>query len=61
MQMFHFIFVLHFTVVTVHLSFFLFGLNGKASIPTDDLIPLVRRCRNNHSMAYQVRIANADI
>ena len=25
----------------------------KASIPTDDLIPLVRRCRNDHSMAYQ--------
>ena len=61
MQMFHFIFVLHFTVVTVYLYFFLFGLNGKASIPIDDLIPLVRRCRNNHSMAYQVRIANADI
>ena len=30
------------------------GLKGKASIPTDDLILLVRRCRNNHSMAYQV-------
>ena len=30
------------------------GLKGKASIPTDDLIPLVRRCRNDHSMAYQV-------
>ena len=28
------------------------GLNGKASIPTDDLIPLVRRCRNDHSIAY---------
>ena len=34
---------------------------GKASIPTDDLIPLVRRCRNDHSMAYQVPIANTDI
>ena len=33
------------------------GLKGKASIPTDDLIPLVRRCRNDHSMAYQVPIA----
>ena len=28
------------------------GLKGKASIPTDDLIPLVRLCRNDHSMAY---------
>ena len=34
------------------------GLEGKASIPTDDLVPLVRRCRNDHSMAYQVPIAN---
>ena len=25
-------------------------LKGKASIPTDGLIPLVRRCRNDHSM-----------
>ena len=32
----------------------LLGLKGKVSIPTDDLIPLVRRCRNDHSMAYQV-------
>ena len=37
------------------------GLKGKASIPTDDLIPQVRRCRNRHSMAYQVPIANIDI
>ena len=37
------------------------GLKGKASIPTDDLIPLVRRCRNDHLMAYQVPIANTDI
>ena len=36
------------------------GLTGKASIPTDDLIPLVRRCRI-HSMANQVSIANTDI
>ena len=27
------------------------GLKVKASISTDDLIPLVRHCRNNHSMA----------
>ena len=37
------------------------GLKGKASIPTDDFIPLARRCRNDHSMAYQVPIANTDI
>ena len=37
------------------------GLKGKASIPTDDLISLVRRCRNDHSRAYQVPIANTDI
>ena len=28
------------------------GLKGKASIPTDDLIPKTRRCRNQHSMAF---------
>ena len=37
------------------------GLKGKASIPTDDLTHLVMRCRNDHSMAYQVPIANTDI
>ena len=37
------------------------GLKGKASIPTDDLIPLVRRCRNDHSLAYQIPIANTNI
>ena len=37
------------------------GLKDKASIPTDDLIRLVRRCRNDHSMAYQVPIANTNI
>ena len=37
------------------------GLKGKASIPTDDLIPQVRRCRNDHSMAYQDPIANTNI
>ena len=37
------------------------GLKGKASIPTDDLIPSIRRCRNHHSSAFQVPIANSDI
>ena len=37
------------------------GLKGKASVPTDDLIPKTRRCRNQHSMAFQTPIANIDI
>ena len=37
------------------------GLQDKASIPTGDLTLLVRRCRNDHSMVYQVVIANTDI
>ena len=37
------------------------GLKGKASIPTDDLIPKTRRCRNQHSMAFQTPIANTDV
>ena len=37
------------------------GLKGEASIPTDDLIPLARSCRNDHSMAYQVPTANTNI
>ena len=30
------------------------GLKGKARIPTDDLIPKTRRCRNSHSKASQL-------
>ena len=37
------------------------GLKGKASIPTDDLIPKTRRGRNQHSMAFQTPIANTDV
>ena len=37
------------------------GVKGKASIPTSDLIPLVRHCKNDHSTAYKVPIANTDI
>ena len=37
------------------------GLKGKASEPTDDLIPKTRRCRNQHSMAFQTPIANIDV
>ena len=37
------------------------GLKGKASVPTDDLIPKTRRCRNQPSMAFQTPIANIDV
>ena len=37
------------------------GLKGKASVPTDGLIPKTRRCRNQHSMAFQTPIANTDV
>ena len=37
------------------------GLKGKASIPTDDLIPKTRRGRNQQSMAFQTPFANADV
>ena len=36
-------------------------LKGKASVPTDDLIPKTRRCRNQRSMAFQTPIANTDV
>ena len=35
------------------------GLKGK--VPTDDLIPKTRRCRNQHSMAFQTPTANTDV
>ena len=37
------------------------GLKGKASIPTDDLIPKTRRGKNQHFMAFQTPIANTDV
>ena len=37
------------------------GLEGKAGVPTDNLIPKTRRCRNQHSMAFQTPIANTDV
>ena len=36
-------------------------LKGKASVPTDDIIPKTRRARNQHSMAFQTPIANTDV
>ena len=37
------------------------GLKGKASIPTEDLIPKTRRGRDQHSKAFQTPIANTDV
>ena len=37
------------------------GLKSKASVPTGDLIPKTRRCRNQHYMAFQNHIANTDV
>ena len=36
------------------------GLKGKARIPTDDLIPNNRRCRNQHSLAFQIPSASKE-
>ena len=45
----------------VHCILLYKGLKGKASVPTDNLIPKTRRCRNQHSMAFQTPIANTDV
>ena len=37
------------------------GLKGKARIPTDDLIPKTRRCRNSHSKAFQLPSASIEV
>ena len=34
------------------------GLKGRAKIPTDDLNPKNRRCRNQHSLAFQIPSAS---
>ena len=36
------------------------GLKGKAKIPTGDLIPKTRRCRNQHSMTFQIPSASVE-
>ena len=36
------------------------GLKGKARIPTDDLVPKNRRCRNQHSLVFQIPSASID-
>ena len=37
------------------------GLNSKARIPTDDLIPKTRRGRNKQSLAFQIPSASKDV
>ena len=37
------------------------GLKGKARIPTDDLIPKIRRGRNQHSLAFQIPSVSKDV
>ena len=36
------------------------GLKRKARIPTDDLTPKNRRCRNQHSLAFQIPSASKE-
>ena len=36
------------------------GLKGKARIPKDDLIPKNKRCRNQHSLAFQIPSASKE-
>ena len=35
-------------------------LKGRARVTTDDLIPKTMRCRNQHSMAFQILSASKD-
>ena len=37
------------------------GLKGAAGILTNDLVPPIRRTRNNHSLAFQIPMAGTDI
>ena len=37
------------------------GLKSAAGIPTDDLIPQIRSCRNHHSLIFQIPTARTDI
>ena len=36
------------------------GLKSKARIPTGDLIPKTRRCRNQHSITFQLPSASVE-
>ena len=37
------------------------GLEDKARIPTGDLVPKTRFCRNHHSMAFKIPSARVDV
>ena len=37
------------------------GLTGAATILTNDVVPLIRRTRNHHSLAFQIPVAGTDI
>ena len=37
------------------------GLKGAASIPTNDIVPPIRRTRKHHSLAFQIPMARTDI
>ena len=37
------------------------GLKGAANIPTNNLVPPIRRTRNHHSLAFQITMAVTDI
>ena len=37
------------------------GLKGAASIPTNDIVPPIRRTRKHHSLAFQIPMAGTDI
>ena len=36
------------------------GLKGKARIPTGDLVPKIRHCKNQHFMAFQITTASVE-
>ena len=36
------------------------GLKGKARIPTENVIPMNRHCRNQHSLAFQIPSASTE-
>ena len=57
------VFICYITFVSpiLYLSLLMYkGLKGTARIPTDDLIPKNRRCRNQHSLVFQIPSASKD-
>ena len=37
------------------------GLKGASSIPTNDLVPPIRRTKNHYSLAFQIPVAGTDL